>query len=227
MSELSQVLGVQLNAGVSEPVESHRHAPDKAKRAFDLAVATTLMLVCLPFMAAIAVLIALQGWPVVFRHQRVGRGGKPFPCLKFRTMVVDSQEALRRHLEADPDAAEEWARTHKLKHDPRITRIGRVLRKTSLDELPQLANVMMGHMSLVGPRPIVPAEAVHYGERIGHYHGVRPGITGNWQVSGRSDTCYRQRVSLDTAYVLGRSLRKDISILFRTVPAVLRSKGSY
>lgn len=231
MSDLGQVVGVRLGATAVAPepavAETRRHAPDRAKRAFDLTVATLLLLVFLPFMALIAAVIALQGWPVVFRHQRVGRGGKPFPCMKFRTMVVDSQEALRRHLESDPAAAEEWARTHKLKDDPRVTRIGRILRKTSLDELPQLANVVMGHMSMVGPRPIVHAETVHYGERLGHYHGVRPGITGTWQVSGRSDTCYRQRVSLDTAYVLGRTLRKDVSILFRTVPAVLRSKGSY
>ncbi len=209
------------------PATEHKVRPDLAKRAFDLVGGAGLLLVFLPVMAAVAALLALQGWPVIIRHHRVGRGGKSFPCLKFRSMVVDAQAALRTHLESNPDAAEEWGRTHKLKDDPRITKLGKILRKSSIDELPQILNVLAGHMSLVGPRPIVSSEVIHYGERISHYHGVRPGLTGPWQVSGRSDTCYRQRVSLDTAYVLGRTMGKDISILLRTVPAVLKSKGSY
>ena len=142
-------------------------------------------------------------------------------------MVVDADAMLQRHLAANPNARREWEATHKLKDDPRITALGKVLRKSSVDELPQFFNVLRGEMSLVGPRPIVASEAVHYGNHIAHYYAVRPGITGAWQVSGRSDLSYQQRVALDCKYVAGRSFGSDLSILIRTIPAVLVTKGSY
>jgi len=163
----------------------------------------------------------------IFVHRRIGKGGQTFPCLKLRTMVRDSEERLRRHLEADPAARAEWAMDQKLRADPRITPLGQFLRKSSLDELPQLVNVLAGHMSLVGPRPIVEAEVVRYGRYFRFYCAVRPGITGLWQVSGRNDTSYRRRVAMDTVYSRRRSIGTDISILVRTVPAVLASKGSF
>ena len=136
-------------------------------------------------------------------------------------------DILRAHLAEDDDARREWESTRKLKVDPRVTAMGRVLRKSSADELPQLFNVLRGEMSLVGPRPIVQDEVSHFGQSITHYHRVRPGLTGAWQISGRSDTSYAKRVQLDTDYVTNQSLGRDIMILLRTVPAVLRSRGSY
>jgi len=150
-----------------------------------------------------------------------------FPCLKLRTMVRDSEDRLRRHLEANPAARAEWTLDRKLRVDPRITPLGVFLRKSSLDELPQLLNVVCGHMSLVGPRPIVPAEAARYGRYMQFYCNVRPGITGLWQVSGRNDISYRRRVAMDTIYSRTRWVGGDIWIMVRTVPAVLASKGSF
>ena len=198
-----------------------------SKRSFDVATAAAILLVFLPLLAVIGLALLTQGRPLLIRHRRIGRGGELFPCLKFRTMVVNGDEVLRRHLAESPAAREEWASSQKLKNDPRVTSLGRVLRKSSLDELPQLFNVLCGHMSLVGPRPIVPAEAVHYGLHIEKYHAVRPGLTGAWQVSGRSDVSYNQRVSLDCHYVETRNFRGDIGIMLMTIPAVLKSKGSY
>ena len=198
-----------------------------SKRSFDVAIAGAILLAFLPLLALIGLALLAQGRPLLIRHRRIGRGGELFPCLKFRTMVVDGDEVLRRHLADDPAARDEWASSQKLKNDPRVTPLGRVLRKSSLDELPQLFNVLRGEMSLVGPRPIVPAEAVHYGVHIEKYHAVRPGLTGAWQVSGRSDVSYHQRVSLDCHYVETRNLRGDIGIMLMTIPAVLKSKGSY
>ncbi|MGI3900115.1 MAG: sugar transferase [Janthinobacterium lividum] len=198
-----------------------------SKRSFDVATAVTILLMFLPLLAVIGLALLAQGRPMLIRHRRIGRGGDLFPCLKFRTMVVNGDEVLRQHLANDPVAREEWASSQKLKNDPRVTPLGRVLRKSSLDELPQLFNVLRGEMSLVGPRPIVPAEAVHYGVHIEKYHAVRPGLTGAWQVSGRSDVSYHQRVSLDCNYVETRNFRGDIGIMLMTIPAVLKSKGSY
>ncbi len=216
-------------AGVISPVHTVERSEvgHGRKRALDIVGGTTMLLLAMPVMAGICVVLAAQGAPVIFRHRRVGKGGRTFPCLKFQTMVPDAQAVLDAHLRDDPVAAAEWAATRKLKSDPRVTWIGRLLRKTSLDELPQLLNVIGGHMSLVGPRPIVEAETIHYGEHLGHYHSVRPGLTGPWQISGRSDTTYAQRVSLDVKYVQERTLRSDISIILRTVPAVLKARGSY
>jgi exopolysaccharide production protein ExoY len=199
-----------------------------ASRLLDVIVAAVALMILLPVMVIFCLGIMFQdgGFPI-FVHYRIGRGGKPFPCLKLRTMVKDSDERLRRLLESDAAARAEWALDQKLRADPRITRLGAFLRKSSLDELPQLVNVLAGHMSLVGPRPIVAAEVVRYGHYFRFYCAVRPGITGLWQVSGRNDTSYRRRVAMDTVYSRRRSFSTDISILVRTVPAVLASKGSF
>ncbi len=197
-------------------------------RTLDVVVAILALTILFPVILIFGICIFLQdgGWPI-FVHRRIGRGGETFPCLKLRTMVRDSEERLRRHLEANPAARAEWAMDQKLRADPRITPLGQFLRKSSLDELPQLVNVLAGHMSLVGPRPIVAAEVARYGRYFRFYCAVRPGITGLWQVSGRNDTSYRRRVAMDTVYSRRRSLSTDISILVRTVPAVLASKGSF
>ena len=198
------------------------------KRALDVTVALTALIVfgALFALIALAVLVS-QGRPIFIRHQRIGRGGASFPCLKFRTMVRDADAALVRHLAADPGAMLEWRATQKLRRDPRVTALGRVLRETSLDELPQLVNIVRGEMSLVGPRPIVTAEIAHYGGAFADYRSVRPGLTGLWQCSGRNDLGYEQRVMLDRQYVRTWSLWLDLAILLRTVPAVLRSRGVY
>lgn len=197
-----------------------------AKMALDLAGAAGLVLFVSPVLLAIAVMVKLDGGPVLFAHPRVGAGGRSFRCLKFRSMRVDSADVLDNLLQTDSNAAVEWAATQKLRRDPRVTRIGAWLRKTSLDELPQLFNVLRLEMSLVGPRPIVDDELRHYGEDIAYYYETRPGLTGLWQVSGRSDTSYRQRVQLDTWYVKNWTLWHDIAILAKTVPAVLNRTGA-
>lgn len=193
---------------------------------FDITVATSLFVVLLPFFVAIAALVKLDGGPAFFGHRRLGMNGRHFHCLKFRTMVVNSAEVLKELLARDPAAAEEWARTQKLTNDPRVTAIGRFLRKTSLDELPQLINVLRLEMSLVGPRPIVDAEAGHYGEYIELYYKTRPGVSGLWQVSGRSDTSYAERVRLDGWYVRNWAIWHDVAILLKTLPAVLAQRGA-
>lgn len=201
---------------------------DLAKVALDRIGALCGIVLLSPIMAMVAVLIWLRDpGPVLFGHTRIGRGGQKFRCLKFRTMVRNGDEVLAAHLQADPDAALEWEATRKLKSDPRVTPIGRVLRKTSLDELPQLFNVLIGEMSLVGPRPIVDAEAHHYGAAMQDYTAVRPGVTGLWQVRGRSDTSYPERVKLDQEYVRQRSFGMDVKILFATVVVVVKGRGSY
>ena len=197
------------------------------KRTFDVMVATAMLLFALPAMFFIAVIMfSTDRGPILFSHERIGQNGKRFRCLKFRSMVVDSQEALRRHLEMFPQARAEWEATQKLRDDPRITPLGRFLRVTSLDELPQLINVIKGEMSRVGPRPIVQDEVVRYADQIEHYAAVRPGITGLWQVSGRSDVDYEQRVQLDTLYVREWSFIGDLVIMLKTVKVVVLRTGS-
>lgn len=199
-----------------------------SKRGLDVALASAAIVFLLPlFLLLVAVLLVAQGRPIFIRHSRVGRGGASFPCLKFRSMVTNSEAVLREYLATNHNAAEEWRETHKLKNDPRITALGHFLRKSSVDELPQLFNVLRGDMSLVGPRPIVRDEIVRYGAFIEDYLRVRPGITGLWQVSGRSDISYQQRVSLDVRYVREWSLWKDVVIMLKTIPALLRLSGSY
>jgi exopolysaccharide production protein ExoY len=198
-----------------------------AKRAFDVVAACAILVFALPAMFFIAVLMfSTDRGPILFSHERIGLNGKRFRCLKFRSMVVDSQEALRRHLELFPRARIEWEATQKLRDDPRITALGRFLRVTSLDELPQLINVIRGDMSLVGPRPIVQDEVIRYADQIEHYSAVRPGITGLWQVSGRSDCDYDQRVQLDTLYVRQWSFVGDLVILVKTIKVVVLRTGS-
>jgi undecaprenyl-phosphate galactose phosphotransferase len=197
-----------------------------AKRALDLLFAGMLLVGLSPILLATAFLIRRDGGPAIFRHKRVGAGGRMFPCMKFRSMHVQSERMLADLLAHDPVSAAEWAATQKLKNDPRITPIGHFLRKTSLDELPQLFNVLRGDMSLVGPRPIVQSELGFYGDSADYYFATRPGVTGLWQVSGRSDTSYERRVELDVWYVRNWSLWHDIAILFKTVPVVLLRRGA-
>ncbi|PXA98349.1 exopolysaccharide biosynthesis protein [Nostoc sp. 3335mG] len=198
-----------------------------AKRTFDVVLASAMLFFALPAMLFIALIMySTDRGPIFFAHERVGHNGRRFRCLKFRSMVVNSQDALRRHLELFPQARAEWEATQKLRDDPRITRLGRFLRITSLDELPQLINVIRGDMSLVGPRPIVEDEVVRYAEEITHYSAVRPGITGLWQVSGRSDVDYDQRVQLDSLYVRQWSFVGDMIILIKTVKVVILRTGS-
>lgn len=177
-------------------------------------------------LVAIAVFVSSPG-PVLFKHQRIGRDGKHFGCLKFRTMVTDAEKRLEKLLNDDPAARAEWDLTHKLAKDPRVIGIGRFLRKSSLDELPQLFNVLKGEMSLVGPRPIVTAEIPKYGRYFDVYCSVRPGITGLWQISGRNDVCYRRRIAFDVVYVRHSTIGDNLRILLLTVPSVLASRGSY
>ncbi len=165
--------------------------------------------------------------PVIFKHTRIGKGGKPFACYKFRSMCTDAKERLEELLTKDPAAREEWERDFKLKNDPRITKSGAFLRKTSLDELPQIFNVLKGEMSLVGPRPIIEAELSRYGKFADDYLMVKPGITGMWQVSGRSDIDYPERVRMDSWYVRNWSVWIDIVLLFKTFAAVAMKKGAY
>jgi exopolysaccharide production protein ExoY len=199
-----------------------------AKRIIDLVFASCALIpFFLLFGLVSATIVLFDGAPILFRHPRIGYGQRPFLCLKFRTMVPDGDEVLRRHLQSSPSAAQEWRETRKLKNDPRVTMVGGVLRKLSLDEFPQLINVLRGDMSVVGPRPIVADEVTMYGADARYYFMARPGLTGPWQVGGRNDEKYEDRVALDRAYVQNWSLWEDISIILKTVPALLNSKGSY
>ena len=197
------------------------------KRGLDATIALTALGLLLPLLAVIALLVwGHDGRSPIFRHMRLGRHGRPFACLKFRSMVSNGDAVLTQHLAADPEARAEWEATFKLTRDPRVTTLGQVLRKTSLDELPQLWNVLRGEMSLVGPRPIVQAEVARYGADFETCFSVPPGLTGLWQVSGRSDTGYAERIALDRAYAARWSLARDVAILIKTVPAVLSQRGS-
>lgn len=198
------------------------------KRIFDLAACMIGGFFILPLLAVLAVAVWLSSsGPIVFSHQRVGQNGKMFPCYKFRTMVSNGEKVLQRYFAMHPEAKEEWERDFKLKEDPRVTRVGSFLRKTSLDELPQLVNVLCGDMSLVGPRPIIEAEVERYEEYIQDYYIVKPGITGLWQVSGRSDIDYPERVRMDSWYVRNWSVWLDLILLFKTVGIVAVRKGAY
>jgi Undecaprenyl-phosphate galactose phosphotransferase WbaP len=199
----------------------------RSKRVFDLVVSAILLIGIGPAMVVIAWLVRRDGGPALFGHVRVGASGRTFRCWKFRTMVVDSDRVLRELLERDPEARAEWERDFKLRSDPRITGIGRFLRRNSLDELPQLINVLTGEMSLTGPRPIVRQEIERYGEYIGSYWQCRPGLSGPWQVSGRNNVSYQTRVTLDHHYVENWSFTRDLGILVKTVIVVLRRSGAY
>jgi undecaprenyl-phosphate galactose phosphotransferase len=197
-----------------------------AKRAFDIVFGLIAIIFFLPLMAVIYLVLTVSYGNALFFHLRVGRNGVPFYCYKFRSMVRNSNQVLIDHLNNNPAAREEWNKNFKLTHDPRITWCGGFLRLTSLDELPQLFNVLKGDMSLVGPRPIVHAEIELYADKIADYYRCRPGITGLWQVSGRNLISYERRVELDSIYAKKQSLRFDLSILIRTVLVVISRRGA-
>ncbi|WP_234836538.1 sugar transferase [Sinorhizobium meliloti] len=205
------------------------HGPDlqplggRPKRGLDLAVGSTALVLALPLMAVVALLIkVITGGPVLFVHRRIGFNGTPFDCYKFRTMAENADQVLEEYLACNPRAAEEWRETQKLKNDPRTTLLGQMLRKSSLDELPQLINIIRGEMSCVGPRPIVAGEMSRYGAVTYEYLKTRPGLTGLWQISGRNDIDYASRVALDAQYVRNWSIWTDLIILAKTAYAVMR-----
>ena len=200
----------------------------KLSRIVDLAIALAAIMLLGPLMLMTALAVASERrGPMLFRHTRIGLHGRRFQVFKFRTMRADSEHVLASHLAADPAAAAEWRRDHKLRCDPRITPLGRFLRKSSLDELPQLFNVLRGEMSIVGPRPIVEAEVARYGRFFKAYCAVAPGITGIWQVNGRNDVSYRRRVAMDALYARRKCIGLDLRLLLATVPAVINRRGSY
>ena len=220
--DLNGILGLEVRNRLRET------APRATKRILDVAIASFLLVILAPVFGIIAVLIKVDSpGPVFYRHKRVGKGMRSFNALKFRTMIPDADKVLAEYLANDPDLRREWERDQKLKSDPRVTRVGKILRKLSLDELPQLVNVLRGEMSLVGPRPIVHDEIRHYGNAFDLYAMVQPGITGLWQVSGRNDVTYEERVRLDSYYVQNWSVWLDLYILARTIPVVLMRRGAY
>lgn len=200
----------------------------RAKRLMDVIVSLVLIVILSPVLITIYAIISVDGGRGVYMHYRMGRNNKGFNCLKFRSMAVNSKELLDELLENDSAARKEWNESFKLKNDPRVTKIGKFLRATSLDELPQLFNVLIGEMSLVGPRPVVEKELSYYSSVArDKYFSVRPGMTGLWQVSGRSDVDYAQRVALDVYYVDNLHLRTDLVLLMKTVGVVFLKKGAY
>ncbi|MBY8829730.1 sugar transferase [Hephaestia mangrovi] len=200
----------------------------RAVRLCDITIAMMAIFLLAPVLIVVTLAVIVGGGsgPILFRHARIGRDGNVFYCLKFRTMQKDAEARLEHLLASSPAHREEWERDHKLRRDPRITVVGRFLRVTSLDELPQLWNVVIGEMSLVGPRPITEAEIHRYRRYFADYARVRPGITGLWQISGRNDVNYRRRVAMDVTYARSTSLGLYLRILVLTVPAVLLARGS-
>jgi len=200
----------------------------RVKRTLDIVFALALAIVALPVFLITALAILLEsGRPVFFSHKRVGRGGRAFRLMKFRTMLQNSDDVLAEYLAENPEAAQEWEQNRKLRRDPRVTRIGKLLRRTSLDELPQIWNILRGDMSMAGPRPIVQAEIAKYGTTYPLYALAKPGLTGLWQVSGRNDTTYRRRIELDAAYVRNWTPGLDVKLLVKTVGVVVKGKGAY
>ncbi|GAB5403857.1 MAG: sugar transferase [Aureliella sp.] len=222
MMSCGMASGVRVEESLLLPI------PQLQKRIVDAAVAGVALVLLSPLFAAIACLIKLSSpGPVFFSHERIGAGGKSFKAWKFRSMVPDARQVLADYLAKHPELRAEWDRDHKLKNDPRITWIGKLIRKTSLDELPQLWNVFVGEMSLVGPRPIVREEIEKYGETFRDYLRVTPGITGLWQISGRNNTTYAQRLAYDEFYVRSWTPWLDLYILMRTVRTVVLCEGAY
>lgn len=216
-----------LSAALLKPTFTKlRHSTFKVKRLTDIVIALLLLFLTFPLLVAIALLVAMDGGPVLFKHRRIGRHGTGFGCLKFRTMILGAEECLEEYLSYHPEARAEWEQGRKLNFDPRITRIGHLLRLSSLDELPQLLNVIKGDMSIVGPRPVTHEELAQYGTSACLYKSVRPGITGLWQISGRNDLSYATRVTLDERYVRNWSLALDLGILLRTPAVVLSRRGA-
>ena len=200
---------------------------DSWQRAVHVTLAIAAIIFLAPVFLIVALLVALTDpGPVLYRQKRVGLNGKQFDCLKFRTMRTDADSKLAELLDKDPELRREWKETRKLDNDPRITPIGKLLRLSSLDELPQLFNVLSGDINLVGPRPIIEDELPCYGRYLRHYLSVRPGLTGMWQISGRSSTTYRRRVAADVLYVRRRSPALDLYIILATIPAVVLARGA-
>jgi exopolysaccharide production protein ExoY len=211
-------------AGFDKAVEREPAIGGRVKRTMDLVLAGVALVLLAPFMLLIAALIQMtMGGPVIFRQERIGRNGRPFTFFKFRTMCANADEVLRTYLASNPVAAAEWRETQKLMKDPRVTRIGRFLRKSSLDELPQLFNVLRGDMSLVGPRPILRSEVWRYGRHARRCFQARPGLTGLWQVSGRNRISYRSRIALDRYYASHWSIWLDLLVMLKTIPALLNA----
>lgn len=199
-----------------------------AKRCIDILGATLGLLLLAPMVLLLILLIRRDGGPALFAQRRIGQHGRPFDCLKFRSMAADAEARLSQILAENAELAGEWHTTRKLKNDPRVTNLGHVLRRTSLDEIPQLLNVLRGDMSLIGPRPVLQEElTVLYGHEAEHYLAMRPGLSGLWQVSGRSASSYGDRVRLDVVYAKTRSIWLDLKILLKTPYAVLSQKGAY
>jgi exopolysaccharide production protein ExoY len=223
MNSLADTRSVLRLARVGSPVPVGMNG----KRIVDIVLALSGIILLAPLLIICFAVTALTSpGPALFKHRRVGFNGKHFNCLKFRTMVTDAPERLRRLLEQDPLAAAEWTANRKLRNDPRITAIGAILRKSSLDELPQLFNVLKGDMSIVGPRPVTDEELERYSSSISAYLSCRPGITGLWQVSGRSTTSYNKRVACDTFYARNWSMSLDAKIMVVTLPALLVSESA-
>lgn len=223
MNALASV--IQLN---KQRVASTRNVLGQfVKAAMDYLGAFLGLIFLSPLFLFLVIRVRKDGGPAFYSQTRIGKGGKPFKCWKFRSMHTNSEELLAELLTNDPVARAEYEKTFKLKDDPRITKIGYMLRKYSLDELPQLWNILRSDMSLVGPRPVVEKEREYYGALWSDYLSMKPGLTGLWQVSGRNDICYAQRVQLDSDYVQNWSLKKDIIILFKTISVVLDGRGAY
>lgn len=198
------------------------------KRVFDFVVALIALVILSPLLICVALAVRLSdGGPALFGHKRVGFSGKTFKCWKFRSMVPNSEAVFQKYLAENPHAALEWKQNQKIKNDPRITPLGHVLRKYSIDELPQLFNILMGDMSFVGPRPIQKVEYEKYGYSLRHYLRTRPGLTGLWQVSGRSNSTYQKRVAFDRYYVTHWGMLTDIALIIKTVPVAVSGSGSY
>lgn len=204
------------------------HRQPRLLQAVDIGIAFLLLILLAPIMLMVAMLVSLEGGGTpIYGHRRYGKDGRTFLCYKFRSMALDADARLARLLSSDPAARAEWLRDHKLRDDPRVTRIGRFIRKTSIDELPQLFNILRGEMSLVGPRPIVAAEVRRYGRRFVDYCSVRPGITGIWQISGRNDTGYRRRVAMDSLMARRMSPQLYARVLLGTARCVVTRQGAY
>lgn len=215
------------SVGALDPSQINQVDPP-LKRIMDVGLGWIGTLFALPIILIISLILWIASIrPPFYEQERVGRNGRLFKMLKFATMSTNETDGLRDHLQNHPAARREWEQTHKLRDDPRITKIGRLLRRTSLDELPQLVNVLKGEMSLVGPRPILVQEMDQYGDRLNLYLTVRPGLTGLWQVSGRNERTFAERIELDEHYIRRWSIWLDISILFRTIWAVLACDGAY
>lgn len=221
-----EIAAYQYTKAANDDVVSHsysRPVGGLTKRTFDIVIAATGLILLAPILiATVGLILITMGRPIFFSQSRVGFKGGTFNCLKFRSMIKNAEQALESHLEKNPAARSEWSQTQKLKNDPRVTWLGKILRKSSLDELPQLINILRGDMSCIGPRPVLVKELDRFGRHSKEYKRARPGLSGLWQVSGRNNTTYAERVKLDTIYVRRWSILLDIKIMLRTVPALFK-----